>query len=83
MNRKTITLQDILLLIEPNGDSEENIIISEQGEKETWVHTPTNSTLLWVNENLKREVESIGVEDGLIQIWLKDKEIKNDRHTEN
>lgn len=74
MRKHKFTLKDILLLMDGNGMSEEQIIISEECERETWVTAPLNSCLLWVEENLSRKVDSIGVEHGKLQIWLADKE---------
>lgn len=68
------TLKDVLLLIDCNGDSDEKIVISDKIAEETWVTIPLNSDLLWVNENLERKVDCIDVFDGMIQIWLADKE---------
>ena len=63
-------MRDVLLLIDYNGDIGEKLIISEDGDVDGWVHIPSNSSLLWVQENLDRKVEGLTVTDGKIQIFL-------------
>ena len=70
MREYKFTLRDVLLLIDYNGDMGEELIISEDGNKDTWVHIPSNSSLLWVKENLDRKVEGLGVYGGKLQIFL-------------
>ena len=72
MRELKFTLKDILFLLDPNGECEDMIIISEHSEKETWVTAPANSCLIWTEENLKRKVDGIGVCGDMLQIWLAD-----------
>lgn len=72
MRELKFTLKDILLLLDPNGECEEQIILSEQPETDTWVIAPANSSVIWTKENLERKVEGLGIWDGKLQIWLAD-----------
>ena len=74
MKEYKFTLEDVLLLIDRNGDSEEKIIISEHCDQDTWLTAPMNSSLIWTRENLDRKVESIGIWGETFQIWLVDKD---------
>lgn len=74
MKEYKFTLEDVLYLIDHNGDSDERIIISEHCEQDTWLETPMNSSLIWTRDNLERKVESIGVWGDTLQIWLADKD---------
>ena len=72
MRELKITLQDVLLLIDCNGDSDEQIIIAEEADESTWSTMPLNSKLLWIKENLERKVESISIWEEKFQIFLAD-----------
>ena len=80
--RKSFTVRDVLLLIDSNGESEEKVVISEECDMDTWVVIPYNSSLLWNKEVSNRIVDSIGTHNGMIQIWLADKENEHENSTD-
>lgn len=69
------TLKDVLELLNPTGDSEDMVVISEAGKKKP-IQTglPLSSCLLTPTETLSRKVSSIyaDVYDGepVVNIWL-------------
>ena len=68
------TLEDVLLLIDYNRESDDRIIISEDGDEDRWLVAPINNSLIWTRENLERKVSSICIYDDKLQIWLVEKD---------
>ena len=70
---KKITVDDVLNLIDVNrADLEQVVITNGFNENKNYI-IPTSGMLL-SSKTLNSEVEAIGVEHGMIQIWIKEKE---------
>lgn len=70
---KKITVDDVLNLIDVNRDGSEQVVLIDGFNEDKNYTIPTSGRLL-SSETLNREVGAIGVEHGMIQIWIKEEE---------
>ncbi len=72
---KKITVDDVLNLVDVNREGLEQVVITDGFNEDKNYTIPTSGRLL-SSETLNREVEAIGVEQGMIQIWIKEKKVE-------